>query len=128
MNIQKRGVSRLVVPLTDWFSANLLARGRETIDLYIYLSIYLSTDLSMYIYEYKERDVSRLVVPLTDWFSANVLARGKEIIDISIHLSIDLSIDLPTYLCVHMYVQRNIFIPAGGPADRLVLGKRPRKG
>jgi len=69
-----------------------------------------------------------LVVPLTDWFSANVLARGTETIDISIYLSVYLSIYLPTYLCVHMYIQRNIFIPACGPADRLVLGKRPRKG
>ena len=30
---KERDVSRLVVPLTDWFSANLLARGAKTIDL-----------------------------------------------------------------------------------------------
>ena len=33
MYIQKRDVYRLVVSLTDWFSANLFARCTETINI-----------------------------------------------------------------------------------------------
>jgi len=56
---KERDVSRLVVPLTDWFSANVLARGKETIDISIALSICLSIYLSIYlcVYMYIKREM-----------------------------------------------------------------------
>jgi len=123
----ERDVSRLTVPLTDWFSATS-SQGVRKLSIYLSVYVYLPIYLSMCIYVYTEKRcipagglVDRLVLskPLRKVYG------NYQYINLSVCLSIYLSIYLS--MCIYEYTEKRC-IPAGGPADRLVLSKPPRKG